>query len=134
MTRDQITILLADHSDARRQTIARSLQAAEFGRVVAVDDGAAALNKLEEMTDAASPPDVVVTDIEMPGLGGLQLTQRIKSDPRLKHLPVIVFGMSSYDDNMKKCKAVGADRLLTRPQLPRLAETVDDVLGELAAV
>jgi len=133
-SRKNVTILLADDSATTRQAITQSLKAARFRHVVAVDDGQTALATLEEMADAGRPPDVVVADIEMPGLNGLRLTQRIKDDPRLNRLPVIVFGLSTSDDNRKKCRAVGADRQLTQPQLPNLVETIEDVLAGAGTV
>lgn len=129
-----VTILLADDSATMRRMLTKSLEDAKFGRLVVVNDGQAALDKLIEMADAGDPPDIVITDIEMPKMDGLHLTKRIKEDPRLKHLPVIVFSSLVSDDNLKKCKAVGATRQLTKPQLPDLVETVDDILCELAAV
>lgn len=126
-----ITILLADDSQTMRRMLTKSLEDAKFGRILVMNDGEAALNKLTEMADAGDSPDVVVTDIEMPKMDGLHLTKRIKEDPRLKHLPVIVFSSLVSDDNLKKCKAVGATRQLTKPQLPCLVETIDEVLSSL---
>ncbi|MEK6642933.1 MAG: chemotaxis protein [Planctomycetota bacterium] len=129
-----VAILLANDSATMRRMLTKSLEDAKFGRLIVVNDGQAALDKLMEMADAGEAPDIVITDIEMPRMDGLHLTKRIKEDPRLKDLPVIVFSSLVSDDNLKKCKAVGATRQLTRPQLPSLVETVDDILCELTAV
>lgn len=128
------TVLLADDSRMMRRMLEQALTRAEFGAVVVAEDGQQAINKLQALADAAALPDIVVTDIEMPRMDGLHLTRRIREDARLSHLPVIVFSSLVSDDNLKKGKAVGANRQLTKPQLPRLVETIDEVLAELAAV
>jgi two-component system chemotaxis response regulator CheV len=133
-SRNNITILVADHLESTRQAIIRSLKAARFRRVVEVDDGQAALDTIEEMADAGRPPNVIVADIGMPGLSGLRLTQRIKEDPRLRSLPVIVFGLNTGDDKRKQCRAAGVDRQLTQPQLPRLVDTIEELLASAATV
>ena len=130
--RASVTILLANNSEMMRTMLTRSLEDSGFGRIIAENDGKAALTALEEMVDSASPPDIVVTDIQMPRMNGLRLTKCIKEDPRLKGIPVIAFGSLAGNDDLKKCRAVGADRQLTMPQLPTLVEAIDDVLMNLA--
>jgi two-component system chemotaxis response regulator CheV len=129
--RARVTVLLADDSSMMRRMLERSLRDAHFGNVIVVDDGQQALEKLIELADGASLPDMVVTDIEMPRMDGLCLTKCIRENPRLAQLPVIVFSSLVSDDNLKKGEAVGANRQLTKPQLPRLVETIDEVLSEL---
>lgn len=132
--RSKITILLADDSATMRRMLSTSLEQAKFGRIIICNDGEAAWEKLNEMLQAGSLPDAIVTDIEMPKMDGLYFTKLIKEEPRLKALPVIVFSSLVSDDNLKKCKAVGADRQLTKPELPGLVHVLDELLAEVAAV
>lgn len=127
--RSGISILLADDSATMRRMLSQSFEQAEFGQIVIAHDGQEAWDKLNEMLESANLPDVIVTDIEMPRMDGLYLTKQIKQDPRTKHLPVIVFSSLVSDDNLKKCRAVGADRQLTKPQLPGLVQTIDELLS-----
>ena len=63
-------------------------------------------------------------------MDGLCLTKQIKADPRLRDIPVIVFSSLVSDDNLKKCKAVGADAQLSKPELPNLVRIIDSILRD----
>ncbi|MFO0973537.1 MAG: chemotaxis protein [Phycisphaerae bacterium] len=131
--RGDYRILLADDSPMMRRMLSTALRDAAFGDVRVVNNGQEAWDALDHDAQRHNLPDAVVTDIEMPLMDGLHLTKRIKEDPRLKHVPVVVFSSLVSDDNLKKCKAVGADRQLTKPQLPRLVEILDELLAARAA-
>ena len=132
VNRSEISVLLADDSATMRRMLANSLNKAGFKETFIASDGEAAWNKLVEMMNAGEVPDVIVTDIEMPKMDGLHLTKRIKDEPRLQHIPVVVFSSLVSDDNLKKCQAVGADRQLTKPELPGLVSIIDGIMAERA--
>lgn len=133
VNRSEISVLLADDSATMRRMLSNSLNKAGFKETFIASDGGAAWNKLVEMMNAGQAPDVIVTDIEMPKMDGLHLTKRIKDEPRLKHIPVIVFSSLVSDDNLKKCQAVGANRQLTKPELPGLVSIIDGIMVEQQA-
>lgn len=133
--RAAMKVLLADDSATMRRMLGDSLRAAGFKDVTFCTDGENAWDALVEMSDSGRLPDIIVTDIEMPRIDGLHLTKKIKTHPVFKDIPIIVFSSLVSDDNLKKCKAVGADRQLTKPDLPTLAKTIDELLAaEPAAV
>jgi two-component system chemotaxis response regulator CheY len=79
------TILHADDSPSVRRWVAEQL--GELGvKVVSVADGDAALQVLRE-----SPCDLLLTDLEMPGLDGLALTSAVRGLPHYRFLPVLIF-------------------------------------------
>ncbi len=127
--RSQVSVLLADDSAMMRRLLTNSMTEAGFTDITVANDGAEAWEKLNEMLEAGNLPDIIVTDIEMPKMDGLHLTKTIKENERLKHLPIIVFSSLVSDDNLKKCKSVGADRQLTKPQLPGLVSVIDELVG-----
>jgi len=130
VNRSEISVLLADDSATMRRMLSNSLTKAGFKETFIAADGEAAWNKLTEMMKAGQTPDVIVTDIEMPRMDGLHLTKRIKDEPQLKDIPVIVFSSLVSDDNLKKCQAVGANRQLTKPELPGLVNIIDGIMAE----
>ena len=78
--------------------------------VLFANSGIEALEKLRH-----EQVDLVLLDIEMPKMDGHRLTKLIKDDPRLKHLPVVIFS-SLIDDQMRiKGQTLGADEQLTKP-------------------
>jgi two-component system chemotaxis response regulator CheY len=74
------------------------------------ENGASALERLR-----AEPFDVVVTDIEMPTLGGFELLSAIKRDTRLRHLPVLMVTAEARKDEILRCTQAGATAYLVKP-------------------
>ncbi|MFN3165514.1 MAG: chemotaxis protein [Phycisphaeraceae bacterium] len=77
-------------------------------------------------------PDLLVSDIEMPRMDGLALTRRVKQDPRLCAVPVILFSSLITPDTVHKGKQVGADRQINKPQLSELVHIIDGFFVEPA--
>ena len=75
----------------------------------------------EEGRPLADFVQVVVSDIEMPVMDGLNLTLRIKEDPLLKHLPVLLFSSLITDKLRHKGESVGADGQISKPEVGSLA-------------
>ncbi len=123
-------ILHAEDSPFMRKSIDKMLRKSGYTQVMQMPDGEEAWNWMaaETKKQGVSPVDVVITDIEMPKMDGLHLTKRIKEHPVLKVLPVIVFSSLVSPDNEKKCRAVGADSQITKPNLAALVSRLDEVL------
>ncbi len=113
---DDVTVLLAEDSDFFRAQIKRYLEEDGF-TVLAANDGEAAWDLLLRQL---SQVRVVVTDIEMPRLGGLGLASRIRADSRTAHLPIIAVTSLASEEDIAKGKAIGIDEYqikLNRDQL-----------------
>lgn len=79
---------------------------------------------------AADRPDVVVLDVSMPGIDGLEVCRRLKADPATASIPVILLTGTALDD-----QSVGADAFLTKPFSPlQLLAVVERLTGEATAV
>jgi len=78
--------------------------------IVEADSGASGLERLR-----AETVDVVVTDIEMPILGGFELLSAIKRDAGLKHLPVLMVTAEARKDEILRCTQAGATAYLVKP-------------------
>jgi CheY-like chemotaxis protein len=94
--------------------------------VEAEPDGVAALQSLER-----SRPDLVICDIMMPGIDGLEVCRRIKSDPATRAIPVLMFTALSGDDDVENGRAAGADLFINKPfSLVGLATVIRSYLAE----
>ncbi len=121
--------LVADDSTVIREMLKDLLQRANFD-VESVNNGRDAWERLDEIKKKAiaeSKPithyvQCVVSDIEMPQMDGHNLCRRIKEDPVLKDLPVLLFSSLITDKLRHKGLAVGADDQISKPEVTRLAQ------------
>src|SRR4051812_16907112 len=71
-------------------------------------DGQAALDTLRAAVDKGKQVDLVVLDVKMPGKDGIEVLMELKSDPRLKKLPVIIWSGLAETSNMSRAYTHGA--------------------------
>jgi CheY-like chemotaxis protein len=118
-------ILIADDNAEMRNYLRRVL--APHWNVISAEDGAAALAEIRRR-----PPDLVVTDIMMPGLDGFALLAAVRADERTRELPVIMLSARAGDEARVEGIAAGASDYLVKPFAAR--ELVARVSSQLAAV
>lgn len=102
-------ILVVDDNEMNRKILSRALAEQGHTSVTAVN-GRDALDKL-----AAAPFDVVLLDILMPEMDGYDALQSIKSQPNLRHLPVIIISAVDEMDSVVRCIEMGAADYLPKP-------------------
>jgi len=87
--------------------------------IVLVEDGAKALDWLYRRGDyegrAPGLPTVVMLDMKMPKVDGLEVLQKIKSDPQLRHIPVVMFTSSREESDLVHCYQNGANAYVVKP-------------------
>ena len=77
-----------------------------------------------------SPPDLVLLDIQLPGMDGFALLQHLRDHPRTRHVPVIAVSADAMPDSVHRGQAAGFADYLTKPvELDRLAEAVRAALS-----
>ncbi len=121
--------LIADDSTTIRRMIGTSLEKAGF-EVTRTINGRIAWDQLMEWKEASAKEGkpitdyvhILVSDIEMPAMDGHSLTRKVKEDPVLKQLPVILFSSLITDSLRHKGEAVGADDQVSKPEMLQLAE------------
>ncbi|HEX7023134.1 MAG TPA: ATP-binding protein [Trueperaceae bacterium] len=101
-------ILLADDNADMRDYVRRLLS--EHHEVIAVADGRAALAAAEERR-----PDLVISDIMMPGLNGFELLRKLRDDPRTATIPVILLSARAGEESRVDGLESGADDYLVKP-------------------
>lgn len=116
-------ILVVDDSPLTRELISNLLEAVGYDTVMAAD-GADALDALE-----GASVDLVVTDLEMPGMDGLELTRRLKGHPTQARLPVVILTTRGGEEDRRRGLAAGADGYITKGDLVR--QDLVDVVGRL---
>ncbi len=122
-------VLHVDDSSVVRSAVKHLLEAQNKFSVTSVNDGDQAWSHLEALKKRcqeqgctpADLVDVVLADIEMPGMDGYHLCKKIKEDADLKVLPVVLFSSLISDRLLHKGEAVGADAQYTKPDLSLVA-------------
>ena len=116
-------ILVADDDVDVRTLIVLKLQSSGHD-VTSVENGSEAVTTCRE-----SRPDLVVLDLMMPGMSGLEACQAIREDPQVADTPVILLTARAQASDVDAGLAVGANEYLTKPFSPReLAARVDLLL------
>lgn len=102
-------ILIVDDNPIDRKLAAEVLEIAGFGVDTAVD-AEEAQRMLQGMV-----PDLILTDIALPGMDGLSLTRLIKADARLEHVPVIALTAFALSGDDERAADAGCDGYITKP-------------------
>ncbi|MBM9602954.1 hybrid sensor histidine kinase/response regulator [Desulfopila inferna] len=116
------TLLIAEDSNFFRNQVKSYLTEAGFA-VIEAEDGQIAWELLQEHADDIT---MIVTDIEMPNMDGFQLTEKIKTDPRYSHFPVIALTTLAGEEDVARGKAVGIDEYHIKLDKERLMACVHD--------
>ncbi|ADC51857.1 modulation of CheA activity in response to attractants (chemotaxis protein) [Alkalihalophilus pseudofirmus OF4] len=125
--RSEKRIMIAEDSAILRKLLSDTLKEAGYEKLSFYENGRQAWDVLEEykQSDGDLPVDLVITDIEMPQMDGHHLTRRIKQDPVLKQLPVLIFSSLITSDLHHKGEKVGADKQISKPEIVELVQTID---------
>jgi CheY-like chemotaxis protein len=115
------SILIADDEPTLRELVRASLDGNY--RFAEASDGVVALQLARELD-----PDVIILDLMLPRLSGLDVLEELRADERLQHIPVLV--MTAWNDTYDEALAAGANRFLAKPFHPdELKLAVDELVG-----
>lgn len=118
------TIMTVDDSSSVRQMVNFTLQGAGYNVIEAVD-GKDALSKI-----SGSPVHMVITDLNMPNLDGIDLIRKLRAIPACKFIPIVMLTTESQDKRKQEGKAAGATGWIVKPFKPeQLLAVVKKVLG-----
>ena len=129
--RSQKPIVIAEDSHLLNKLICDALTKAGYTNINRNEDGLAAWNYINECLDKGELDQkvaCVITDIEMPQMDGHRLTKLIKTDDRLKHIPVVIFSSLVNEEMRRKGEALGADAQLSKPEIGKLVQEIDKLL------
>lgn len=119
-----LVLVVDDEPDVR--LVARVVLTSGGHEVLEAESGEAALALLER----GPTPDVILVDLRMPGIDGWELLSRVRGDPALENLPVVVFTahMAARDEAPQELR--GYEHLITKPFKPdELLSAVEDALA-----
>ena len=128
--RSESPILIAEDSKLLAKLIVECLRKAGYTNLIVNENGQEAWDKLNEFdANGTVLEDVhcIITDIEMPQMDGHRLTKLVKAHDRMKNIPVIIFSSLINEEIRRKGDSLGADAQLTKPEIGKLVEAVDEL-------
>ena len=119
-------VLVVDDSETVRQILQLTLSNAGFD-VIEAEDGDDALNKLA----SASVVDMLITDLNMPNMDGLELIKKIRADKKHRFTPIVMLTTESSEEKKRAGREAGASGWIVKPFKPeQLLKVVKMVLGD----
>jgi CheY-like chemotaxis protein len=123
-------ILLIEDSRTDAKIIERALREGNIAhRLTVIPDGRQALDYLSQLQDPDAcedlEPDLILLDLNLPGIDGCQVLTEIKTHPYLRSLPVVVLTTSRRDEDVWQTYQAGANTFIQKPaEYPRYRELV----------
>lgn len=119
------TILYIEDNEYNRKIVRQLLSRTSYRLVEAVDGESGVAMAQKEL------PDLILMDVQLPKMSGLDATRVLKADPRTGHIPIIVITSFALSGDREKAAAAGATNYLAKPYSPReLLALVREILPE----
>jgi CheY-like chemotaxis protein len=117
---EKMILLVEDNSDDEELTLRALKQANIANEIVIARDGSEALDYLfgkgkYEGRNLERMPAVILLDLKLPKLNGLEVLQRLRAEPRSRLIPVVILTSSSEDEDMLRSYKLGANSYIRKP-------------------
>jgi CheY-like chemotaxis protein len=130
---ERIKVLVVEDNPDDVTIIKRAMRKSELkSELYFANDGEEALNFLfqEDKFEDSPRPDLILLDLNLPKIRGLEVLDRVKKDNRLRRIPVIVLTVSDAEEDMARAYDSGAASYMTKPvdskDFEQLIKTVQD--------
>ena len=107
------TILYIEDNEYNRKIVRQLVSRTSYRLIEAVDGESGVAQAQKEL------PDLILMDVQLPKMSGLDATRVLKADPRTSHIPIIVITSFALSGDREKASAAGADSYLAKPYSPR---------------
>ena len=121
MKGEPIVILLVEDDLAHAEIVRRNLESSRIAnRLMHVTDGQAALDYLNRVNGFSDPatsprPGVILLDLRLPKVDGMEVLKRLKSDPKFSSIPAVILTTSQAEQDIVKAYALHANSYLVKP-------------------
>ena len=107
------TILYVEDNEFNRKIVRNLLAGTSYRLIEATDGEQGVAMALQEM------PNLILMDIQLPKLSGLEATRKLRADPKTAHIPIIAVTSFALSGDDQKAKEAGASAYLAKPYSPR---------------
>jgi two-component system, response regulator len=120
MKEQRLILLVEDNDDDVELTLRALRRNRVANRVDVVRDGAEALDYLFATggyagRDIRDTPNLVLLDLKLPKVGGLEVLERLRSDPRTRRMPVVILTSSNVESDLARSYDLGANSYIRKP-------------------
>lgn len=121
LSREEVEVLLVEDTDSDAELAIRALRKRGLdNNLVWLKDGAQALDFLFAAgkyaeRNVAQHPKVVLLDLRLPKVSGIEVLRRLKGDPATRNIPVVVVTSSKEDSDLEECYALGVNSYISKP-------------------
>ncbi|HTB30813.1 MAG TPA: response regulator [Bacteroidia bacterium] len=134
MNKSDLEILLVEDNPDDAALAIRALKKQNLAnKLVHLKNGVEALEFIfgkneESVLSPENQPRVILLDLKMPKIDGMEVLAKLKSDPRTKSIPVVILTSSAEDPDIKKCYELGANSYIVKPvEFDNFSKTVVDL-------
>ncbi len=133
MNKEKIILLVEDNPDDEELALLALRKNQIINQVIVVHDGEEALNFLFGRgnyagRDINQQPQVIMLDLKLPKVGGLEVLQKMRADPRTRNIPVVVLTSSSEEEDVLNSYRLGANSYVRKPvEFAHFAEAVQQL-------
>jgi two-component system response regulator len=134
MNNDEVEIILVEDNPDDAALTMRAFTSRKLGNsLVHLKDGQEAFDYIFDGKEFdgrkfGEHPKVILLDLKMPKVNGIEVLERVKGDPKTKHIPVVVLTSSAEDPDIKKCYELGANSYIVKPvEFENFSKTVVDL-------
>jgi two-component system cell cycle response regulator DivK len=107
------TILYIEDNEYNRKIVRQLVSRTSYRLIEAIDGESGVAQAQKEL------PDLILMDVQLPKMSGLDATRVLKADPRTSDIPIIVITSFALSGDREKASAAGADSYLAKPYSPR---------------
>ena len=107
------TILYIEDNEYNRKIVRQLVSRTSYRLIEAVDGESGVAQAQQEL------PDLILMDVQLPKMSGLDATRLLKADPRTSHIPIVVITSFALSGDREKASAAGANSYLAKPYSPR---------------
>ncbi len=132
LSREDIHIVCAEDSPLLRGVLISTMKAAGYVNIRDFINGQEAwdyLDRIAENEDGLDHRvDLIISDIEMPQMDGHRLLKQVRNDPRMTHIPFVLFSSLISEELRRKGDQLGASGQITKPEINELINLIDDLV------
>jgi two-component system, response regulator len=121
MSENEIEIILVEDNIDDATLTKRALKSSKISNsIIHLKNGEEALDFIfsggtYENKKFTQHPKIILLDLKMPKVNGMEVLEKLKADPSTKHIPVVVLTSSAEDPDIKKCYDLGANSYIVKP-------------------